>query len=436
MLKKLLLSLIAAIGFTSLTAQKCFVNTDITNSQTLFTYQGNVYDITNYNHPGGINTIKQTVGTALEPFVNQPRYSFHLTSGRFTRDLQNILVGVLKDICIPPVVPPVITTLPPVLPPVVTTVPPVITTVPPVLPPVVTTVPPVLPPVVTTVPPVVTTLPPVVTTVSPVITTLAPNPVTDATLVAPSLPVNCKLFNFNSIVPYNQQNIVAEVNPNNIAQDNTYITLGLIQNIGGSRIAMSQTFQYGRVDATIKASKGLNVVTGFYIEADTGDIVNLNIIQNQDNKNSIIETNFFYNGNYIYNANAQYHETSIVLSDTFNTYSIVWFPTYYEWRLNDILLRTLNMNDTDTFPNSPSRVKLSIWEGPTSTWAGTGIQWIQGPFSSVLSSLSVNCNQATNYSDTVKNSNSTDREISNSAVIMKLTFSIYMIFVSFIIFMG
>jgi len=58
MFKKLILSLIATMGFTSLTAQKCFVNTDIINSKTLFTYQGNVYDITNYNHPGGMNTLR------------------------------------------------------------------------------------------------------------------------------------------------------------------------------------------------------------------------------------------------------------------------------------------------------------------------------------------------------------------------------------------
>jgi hypothetical protein len=114
----------------------------------------------------------------------------------------------------------------------------------------------------------------------------------------------------------------------------------------------------------------------------------------------------------------------------------VWFPTYYEWRLNDVLLRTLSANDTTTFPNSPSRAKVSIWEGPISTWAGTGIQWVQGPFSTVLSSLTVNCNSATNYSYISQTNNLTIQGIPNNTVIMKLSFSMYVLIISIIMLMN
>jgi len=93
-------TIILQIFFLCVNCQKCFVNNDIVNSNNLFTYNGNVYDITNYNHPGGKGTLKKTVGNALEDFVNIPKYDFHLTSGKFTNDLKKMLVGVLKDTCV------------------------------------------------------------------------------------------------------------------------------------------------------------------------------------------------------------------------------------------------------------------------------------------------------------------------------------------------
>ena len=104
-LKKVLL--LSTSYFFKVFSQKCFIQTDITNSNNLFSYNGNVYDITNYNHPGGKTLQMKTVGDSLEKYVNQQSYSFHLTSNKFKNDLQNIYVGVLKDNCntLPAVVP-------------------------------------------------------------------------------------------------------------------------------------------------------------------------------------------------------------------------------------------------------------------------------------------------------------------------------------------
>ena len=104
MFKKIIFKIFNFVIITS--AQKCFVRTNIINSQTLFTYQGNVYDITNYSHPGGKNTLLLAVGNSLETFVQQPKYAFHLTSNKFTNDLSRLFVGVLKDNCV--IVPPTV----------------------------------------------------------------------------------------------------------------------------------------------------------------------------------------------------------------------------------------------------------------------------------------------------------------------------------------
>ena len=93
MLKKLFTML--TILATQVYSQVCFTQQQVQTSNNLFTYKGNVYDITNYNHPGGAAKLSLTIGKSLENFVNLPQYSFHLSSPKFSSDLSRILVGSL-----------------------------------------------------------------------------------------------------------------------------------------------------------------------------------------------------------------------------------------------------------------------------------------------------------------------------------------------------
>ena len=378
MIKKLILCFISIIA--TVTSQKCFINSDITKSEKLFTYKGNVYDITGYKHPGGSATLKRTLGAQLEDYISLPKYDFHLTNNEFKNDMKKMYVGVLKDNCEQE--PTEETTEEPTTEETTEEQTTESTTEEPTDPTTEETNP---------------------TTGETDPTTEVP---TDPSITTSSTPASCLLFNFIPVIPYTQQNMMAEVNIDNVSQNDTSITLSLTPDIGGSRISTEYYIQYGQIDAFIKPSKGLNVINGFYIQADNGDAVIFNIIQNNQNKNSTIETNFYYSGNLTYDVNAQYHEPDIILSETFNKYSIIWFPTYYEWRLNDVLLRRLNITDTVIFPDSPSKVKLSIWEGDSSMWAGPGIQWTQAPFKTQLSSLNIRCNNSKNYSKLVKTDNS------------------------------
>ena len=92
-----------AINFLILTlGQQCFTNNDVvTSPNLLFTYQGNVYSIKNYNHPGG-KIIQETIGKDLGQFLNDPRYMFHKTSSKFQSALSTLYVGVLQSVCILP----------------------------------------------------------------------------------------------------------------------------------------------------------------------------------------------------------------------------------------------------------------------------------------------------------------------------------------------
>ncbi len=362
---KLFKTVLCQLLFLCVNSQKCFVNNDIVNSNNLFTYQGNVYDITNYNHPGGKGTLQQTVGKALEDFVNMPKYDFHLTSNKFTNDLTNMLVGVLKDTCV--VVPPV--TVPPV------TVPPV--TNPPVTNPPVTNPPVTNPPV--TNPPV--TNPPV--TDPPVTNPPVTNPFTIA-------PLNCTPIILDLNISYTKQNLVGDYNLENIFQDVNGLKLSLTQNIGGTRISTTNFFKYGQFDVVMKPPKGLNVITSFYIEKINGYIINFNII-NKDNIISIIDTNVYNSKIGDVNINSIEYPQPVVLTETFNKYSLIWTPTYYEWRVNDIAIRRFNLNETYVFPDFEGKIILSLWEAPPSVWGGPGINWLCSPFDLLVSKFDIIC---------------------------------------------
>ena len=98
MFKKIfcLISFILVKNSSSLT---CYTQQDVSVSKTLFTYQGNVYDITGYKHPSGQNDLLKTVGVTLEEWMDKPKYKFHYSKSSFYRDLDKMLVGPLSTSC-------------------------------------------------------------------------------------------------------------------------------------------------------------------------------------------------------------------------------------------------------------------------------------------------------------------------------------------------
>lgn len=77
----------------------CFTENDVINSNKLFMYKGNVYDITGYKHPGGKSDLLKTIGQDLDVFLKNPKYKFHVGKRSFVNDLKDMYVGKLSDIC-------------------------------------------------------------------------------------------------------------------------------------------------------------------------------------------------------------------------------------------------------------------------------------------------------------------------------------------------
>jgi cytochrome b involved in lipid metabolism len=77
----------------------CYTQNDISNSDKLFSYKNNVYDVTGYKHPGGKSDLLKTVSIDASVFFEQPRYKFHATSSDVKNDLEKMYVGQLQDNC-------------------------------------------------------------------------------------------------------------------------------------------------------------------------------------------------------------------------------------------------------------------------------------------------------------------------------------------------
>ena len=72
--------------------QNCISQQDINNNQ-YTTYQNKVYDISNYQHPGGQPLLFKAKGKTLEEFFNKEQYKFHIKDVQTKKDLESIYIG-------------------------------------------------------------------------------------------------------------------------------------------------------------------------------------------------------------------------------------------------------------------------------------------------------------------------------------------------------
>jgi len=228
----------------------------------------------------------------------------------------------------------------------------------------------------------------------------------------------CKPFEYNGNLPYNKQGLIADYNSENIRQTNGLLDLHLTKNKGGTRLSIADTLHYGTIEATLKVSPGMNVVSSFILMAENKDEIDFEFVQNTLNKTNVIQTNYFYKGIPIFDKNAKMYKTKNPLADFYHTYSIRWTPDFYEWRFNNYTLRKLFRNETTNYPNSPSKIQFGIWEANPSSWAGTGINWNSQPYILSIKSLKLSCNSTT--ASTTSTTSTTSYE-SESAITTAIT---------------
>ncbi|KAK1254064.1 hypothetical protein MKX08_008059 [Trichoderma sp. CBMAI-0020] len=189
------------------------------------------------------------------------------------------------------------------------------------------------------------------------------------------------------------------------------VLLTMPKNSVGTVMATTEYMWYGNVKARFKTSRGKGVVTAFILLSDVKDEIDYEFVGVDL---GTAQTNWYFQGIPDYDNSGNI--TS--LSDTFNNfhdYEIRWTPDNIQWLVDGKVGRTVNRKDhwnatsnQWSFPQTPSRVQISIWPGGlasnapgTIAWAGGEIDWnapdIQkaGYFYATFESVTVECYNAT-----------------------------------------
>jgi len=152
----------------------------------------------------------------------------------------------------------------------------------------------------------------------------------------------------------------------------------------GTVLANNHYIWFGHVTAKMKTSRGAGVVSSFILLSDIKDEIDWEFVGTELTTG---QTNYYYQGILDYT-----HEVNASVSDTFDnwhTYEIDWNTDRIEWIIDGNVVRTLEKSSTwnETsqqfmYPQTPSRLQLSLWPAglPTNApgtiaWAGGEIDW-------------------------------------------------------------
>jgi len=206
--------------------------------------------------------------------------------------------------------------------------------------------------------------------------------------------------------------------------------LGMIltENNGGTRLSSTRYVHYGTITARVKTGRWAGVVTAFITMSDIKDEIDWEFPGAQTTEG---QTNYYWQGVIPQSTNG---ETEKGLSDTYNDYhdyTIDWQPGSLSWLIDGKNVRTIQASSASNgsvsqFPNTPSRIQLSLWPAGingsapgTVAWAGGMINWNDpdytaagNKFQATVSSVSVKCADPTaasaNTTSYVYGTNSSD----------------------------
>ncbi|PSS36956.1 hypothetical protein PHLCEN_2v1172 [Hermanssonia centrifuga] len=185
------------------------------------------------------------------------------------------------------------------------------------------------------------------------------------------------------------------------------LALLLTETNGGTRLSSTRYVHYGTITARLKTGRWGGVVTAFITMSDIKDEIDWEFPGDATTEG---QTNYFWQGN----IPTQTHGTTATgLTDTFSNYhdyTLDWQPDSLTWLIDGNIVRTLQRSDTvdsngvSMYPNTPSRIQLSIWPAGINTsaegtvqWAGGMINWqdpdylTDGDFYALVSSVNVTC---------------------------------------------
>lgn len=166
--------------------------------------------------------------------------------------------------------------------------------------------------------------------------------------------------------------------------DEDSMLLAMPKNSAGTVLSSTRFMWYGKVSARLKSSHLGGVVSAFILFSNVQDEIDFEYIGADL---ETVQTNYYFQGLLNYN-----NSKNISTTDTFENYhdyEIDWHEDYITWAVDGVVGRTLYKNETYNetseryeFPQTPSKVQLSLWPGGNATnapgtiaWAGGAINW-------------------------------------------------------------
>lgn len=162
------------------------------------------------------------------------------------------------------------------------------------------------------------------------------------------------------------------------------LLLQMPNHTSGTVISSSKYLWYGKVSAKLKTSRDGGVITAFILFSDVQDEIDFEYV-GYDLTHP--QSNYYHQGILDYN-NAK-NSTASNTFNNYHTYTIDWQEDKIDWYVDDQKVRTLEKKDTKNettgdydYPQTPSRIQMSLWPGGASSnglgtieWAGGEINW-------------------------------------------------------------
>jgi len=150
----------------------------------------------------------------------------------------------------------------------------------------------------------------------------------------------------------------------------------------GTVLATTTYMWYGTVKARFKTSRGAGVVTAFILFSDVKDEIDYEFVGVDL---GTAQTNYYFQGIPDYHNSGNITVASSTYDD-FHDYEIQWTPDQITWLVDGKVGRTKKRSETWNatanqwdYPQTPSRVQISLWPGGADTNAKGTVDWAGGP---------------------------------------------------------
>ena len=160
-------------------------------------------------------------------------------------------------------------------------------------------------------------------------------------------------------------------------------------------ISSSKYIFFGQVDVTVRAARGVGVVTSFVLQSDDLDEIDWEWLGGDKYE---VQTNFFSRGCTDTYDRGGFSPVADPIAN-FHTYTIKWTPTQLEWLIDGAVVRTLvntGVAGCAGYPQTPMQIKLGTWVAgragaPQGTidWAGGLTDFSDIPFDGYYQSLRI-----------------------------------------------